>query len=80
MSGIDDAGWESMARTNLLFKAPITTPLGKGVKSLNVTMRKTLGLFANVRPVTSYSPFVPSVHPKLDVVIVRENEEASIRI
>lgn len=74
-SGIDAEGWDSMARTNLLLKAPITTPLGKGVKSLNVTMRKTLGLFANVRPVFAYSPFVPSVHPKMDMVIIRENEE-----
>ena len=74
-SGIDSDGWASIERTNLLLKAPITTPLGKGVKSLNVTMRKTLGLFANVRPVYAYSPFVPSIHPKIDMVIIRENEE-----
>jgi isocitrate dehydrogenase len=74
-SGIDDDGWASINRTNLLLKAPITTPLGKGVKSLNVTMRKTLGLFANVRPVFAYSPFVPALHKKIDLVIIRENEE-----
>jgi isocitrate dehydrogenase len=74
-SGITSEGWESIARTNLLLKAPITTPLGKGVKSLNVTLRKTLGLFSNVRPVYAYAPFVPSVHPKIDMVIIRENEE-----
>ena len=74
-SGIDANGWASINRTNVLLKAPITTPLGKGVKSLNVTMRKTLGLFANVRPVASYTPFVPSAHKNMDMVIVRENEE-----
>ena len=56
-----------------MLKGPITTPLGKGYKSLNVTFRKTLGLYANVRPVMSYSPFIQG--PKMDMVIVRENEE-----
>ncbi|EDQ92104.1 uncharacterized protein MONBRDRAFT_31232 [Monosiga brevicollis MX1] len=74
-SGIDKDGWESLKRTNLFLKAPITTPLGGGVKSLNVTVRKTLGLYANVRPVKSYAPFVPSLHDNIDMVIVRENEE-----
>jgi isocitrate dehydrogenase len=59
----------------VLFKAPITTPLGGGYKSLNVTIRKTLGLFANVRPCCSLAPFVKTHFPKMDVVIVRENEE-----
>lgn len=75
MSGIDQDGWESLKRTNLFLKAPITTPLGGGVKSLNVTVRKTLGLFANVRPVKSYAPYVPALHDDIDMVIVRENEE-----
>lgn len=74
-SGLDKAAWESINRTRVLLKGPITTPLGKGVKSLNVTLRKTLGLFSNVRPVFSYSPFVSALHPKMDVVIIRENEE-----
>jgi len=56
-------------------KAPITTPQGGGYKSLNVTTRKTLGLYANVRPCVSYPPFVETKHPNMDVVIVRENEE-----
>jgi isocitrate dehydrogenase len=42
---------------------------------LNVTVRKTLGLYANVRPCVSYHPFVETKHPNMDVVIVRENEE-----
>lgn len=74
-SGITKEGWESLERTQLFLKAPITTPLGGGVKSLNVTVRKTLGLYANLRPVVSYYPFVPSLHKDMDLVIVRENEE-----
>ena len=50
-------------------------PQGGGFKSLNVTTRKTLGLYANVRPCVSYHPFVDTKHPGMDVVIVRENEE-----
>src|SRR5690606_11181033 len=56
-------------------KGPITTPQGGGYKSLNVTIRKTLGLYANVRPCVSYHPFVQTRHPNMDLVIVRENEE-----
>lgn len=74
-AGITSEGWETIARADAILKAPITTPLGSGYKSLNVTLRKTLGLFANVRPTRAYAPFVPTLHPVLDVVIVRENEE-----
>lgn len=74
-SGIADGAWDSLRRTRVFLKAPITTPAGGGYKSLNVTIRKTLGLHANVRPCTSYAPFVPTRHPEMDVVIVRENEE-----
>ena len=74
-SGIDPSAWESILQTGILLKAPITTPQGGGVKSLNVTLRKTLGLFANVRPTQSFSPYVPTHFPNIDLVIVRENEE-----
>ena len=74
-SGIAAESWESLRRTKVFLKAPITTPQGGGFKSLNVTTRKTLGLFANVRPCMSLAPFVDTKHPKMDVVIVRENEE-----
>jgi isocitrate dehydrogenase len=74
-AGIDPAAWDSIRRTRVLLKGPITTPQGTGYKSLNVTLRKTLGLFANVRPCVSYHPFVTTRHPGMDVVIVRENEE-----
>ncbi len=74
-SGIDDKAWESIHRTKVLLKAPITTPQGGGYKSLNVTIRKSLGLFASVRPARSYFPYVRTKHPGTDIVIVRENEE-----
>ncbi len=74
-SGIRPDDWKTIAQNKVLLKAPITTPQGGGYKSLNVTLRKTLGLFANVRPVTSLHPFVKTKHPEMDIVIVRENEE-----
>jgi isocitrate dehydrogenase len=74
-TGIGPEAWESLRRTRVFLKAPITTPQGGGVKSLNVTIRKTLGLFANVRPCRAYAPFVGTHHPFMDVIIVRENEE-----
>jgi len=74
-SGIGADAWESLRKTKVFLKAPITTPQGGGYKSLNVTTRKVLGLYANVRPCVSYHPFVQTKHPKMDVVIIRENEE-----
>ncbi|HME08470.1 MAG TPA: NADP-dependent isocitrate dehydrogenase [Bryobacteraceae bacterium] len=74
-AGIEPSAWESLRRTKVFLKAPITTPQGGGYKSLNVTARKSLGLYANVRPCVSYHPFVRTKHPVMDVVIVRENEE-----
>ena len=75
MNGIEESAWESLKRTRVFLKSPITTPQGGGFKSVNVTVRKTLGLYANVRPCVSYHPIVATKHPVLDVVIVRENEE-----
>jgi isocitrate dehydrogenase len=75
LTGIAEESWESLRRTRVFLKAPITTPQGGGFKSLNVTTRKTLGLFANVRPCVSYHPFVDTKHPNMDLVIIRENEE-----
>ena len=74
-SGIEPSSWDSLRRTKVFLKAPITTPQGGGYKSLNVTVRKVLGLYANVRPCVSYHPFVDTKHPVMDVVVVRENEE-----
>ncbi|NIK74761.1 isocitrate dehydrogenase [Thermonema lapsum] len=74
-SGISAEAWETIRRNKVFLKAPITTPQGGGYKSLNVTIRKSLALFANVRPCRSYAPFVETKHPEMDVIIVRENEE-----
>jgi len=74
-AGIAPESWESLRRTKVFLKSPITTPQGGGFKSLNVTVRKTLGMYANVRPCISYAPFVDTRFPVMDVVIVRENEE-----
>ena len=74
-SGISDEAWASLARTKVLLKAPITTPQGGGYKSLNVTIRNTLGLYANVRPCRALAPYVKTHFPKTDLVIIRENEE-----
>src|SRR5437773_11275007 len=74
-SGIDPSAWQSLRNTRVFLKAPITTPQGGGYKSLNVTVRKTLGLYANVRPCVAYHPFVETKQPGMDLVIVRENEE-----
>lgn len=74
-AGIAPSAWESLRRTKVFLKAPITTPQGGGFKSLNVTTRKMLGLYANVRPCVAYAPYVDTKHPNMNVVIVRENEE-----
>ncbi|HEY9089679.1 MAG TPA: NADP-dependent isocitrate dehydrogenase [Anaerolineaceae bacterium] len=75
LSGIPAGAWDTIRANKVLFKAPITTPQGGGYKSINVTLRKALGLFANVRPCKAYTPFVPSAFPLMDLVIIRENEE-----
>ena len=74
-TGMDPKTWETIRHTKAFLKAPITTPQGGGFKSLNVTIRTTLGLYANIRPCVSYFPYVDTKHPDMDVVIVRENEE-----
>ena len=60
---------------SVAIKGPLTTPIGGGFRSLNVTLRKSLGLFANTRACRSYAPYVRTKHPEMDVVIIRENEE-----
>lgn len=74
-AGIEPSTWDTIRASKGFLKAPITTPQGGGFKSLNVTIRTTLGLYANVRPCVSYFPYVETKHPKMDVIIVRENEE-----
>jgi isocitrate dehydrogenase len=74
-TGITAEALDLLTRNKVFLKAPITTPQGGGYKSLNVTTRKMLGLFANVRPCRSLHPFIHTKHPQMDLVIIRENEE-----
>jgi len=76
-AGIAPDAWETIRAHRTIFKAPITTPQGGGYKSLNVTLRKSLSLYANVRPCVAYDPFVGSKFPGMDVTVIRENEEDS---
>src|SRR6266699_3860757 len=66
---------ESIKRNKVALKGPITTPVGKGFTSVNVGLRKTLDLYANLRPVRAL-PNVPCRYPELDLVVVRENTES----
>ena len=72
---IAKGSWDIIRKNKVFLKAPITTPQGGGYKSLNVTTRKFLGLYSNVRPCMSLHPFVKTKHPEMDLVIIRENEE-----
>jgi len=74
-AGIETTSWDTIRENKIFLKAPITTPQGGGYKSLNVSTRKYLGLYANVRPCKSFYPFVSTKHPIMDLVIIRENEE-----
>lgn len=74
-SGISNDAWDIIRRNKVFLKAPITTPQGGGYKSLNVTTRKFLGLYANIRPCFSLNPYIETKHPLMDLVIIRENEE-----
>ena len=65
---------ESIRRNKVAIKGPLTTPVGSGIRSVNVALRKELDLFALVRPCKSY-PGVRSLYTDIDLVIVRENTE-----
>lgn len=65
---------ESMRRTHVAWKAPITTPIGTGFRSVNVAFRKEFDLYANVRPAKTYKG-VRSKYDNIDLVLIRENTE-----
>ncbi|MFO1054834.1 MAG: isocitrate/isopropylmalate dehydrogenase family protein [Planctomycetota bacterium] len=71
---LPDATLESIRRTGTALKGPITTPVGSGFRSVNVELRKTLDLYANIRPAHSL-PGVRSRYQDVDLIIVRENTE-----
>ena len=73
-SPMPDHVLESIRRNKVAIKGPLTTPIGKGIRSVNVALRKELDLFALVRPCKSY-PGVRSRYDEIDLIIVRENTE-----
>lgn len=74
-TGIPTESWDVIRNARAFLKAPLTTPQGGGYSSVNVALRSRMGLYANVRHCVAYSPYVPTKHPGMDVVIVRENQE-----
>jgi isocitrate dehydrogenase (NAD+) len=71
---LPESAIESIKKNKVALKGPLTTPISKGFTSVNVTLRKTLDLYANVRPIRAL-PNVPCRYPELDLVIIRENTE-----
>ncbi len=71
---IPQALYDSVRRTKVALKGPVTTPIGEGFKSINVTLRKQFDLYANVRPIRNL-PGLATKYPDVDLVIVRENTE-----
>ncbi|MBE6042800.1 MAG: isocitrate dehydrogenase (NAD(+)) [Clostridium thermopalmarium] len=65
---------DSIKRNKIAIKGPVTTPVGKGFRSVNVGLRQALNLYANVRPVKTYKG-IPSRYDNVDLIIVRENTE-----
>src|SRR5271170_4853617 len=65
---------ESIERTRVVLKGPVTTPVGGGFPSINVALRKKFELYANFRPIRNL-PHIPTRYPDVDLVIVRENTE-----
>src|SRR3954470_16867713 len=70
---IPDATLDSIKRTRVALKGPLETPVGEGFRSINVALRKTFDLYANVRPAYSIAP--GGRYQNLDIVLIRENTE-----
>lgn len=71
---VPESVYESLERNRVAIKGPITTPIGKGYRSVNVSMRKKYDLFANIRPIQTVGQ-TPSLFDGLDLVVFRENTE-----
>jgi isocitrate dehydrogenase (NAD+) len=65
---------ESIERTRVALKGPISTPIGRGFPSINVELRKRFELYANFRPISNL-PHIPTRYPQVDLIIIRENTE-----
>jgi isocitrate dehydrogenase (NAD+) len=66
---------ESIERTHVALKGPVTTPIGGGFASINVALRQKFELYANFRPIRNL-PHIPTRYPDVDLIIVRENTES----
>src|SRR5579862_6589098 len=66
---------ESIERTRVALKGPVTTPVGGGFSSINVALRQKFELYANFRPIRNL-PHIPTRYPDVDLIIVRENTES----
>ena len=73
-SSLPDEAIESVRRNRVALKGPVATPIGSGFESVNVRLRKTLDMYANLRPVRNL-PGVPARFGNVDLIIVRENTE-----
>ena len=75
-TGVPQETLDSISKTKVVLKGPLTTPVGYGERSANVFLRKAFGLFANIRPVKQY-PNIPSLFHQIpiDLVVIRENIE-----
>jgi isocitrate dehydrogenase (NAD+) len=71
---LPDSALESIRKNKIALKGPVTTPVGTGFRSVNVALRKSLDLFACLRPCKTY-PGVPSRYKDVDIIVVRENTE-----
>jgi isocitrate dehydrogenase (NAD+) len=71
---LPDSVIESIRKNKIAIKGPITTPVGTGFRSVNVALRKSLDLYACLRPCKTY-PGVPSLYKDIDIIVVRENTE-----
>ena len=74
LTTIPDKAVQSISKNLVALKGPLATPIGKGHRSLNLTLRKTFGLFANVRPAKSVTGF-KTTYSDVDLVLIRENTE-----
>ena len=70
--------YDSVGRTKVALKGPVTTPIGGGFPSINVTLRKQFDLYANFRPIKNL-PGLRTKYPDVDLIIVRENTEGALR-
>ena len=71
---LPDSVIESIRKNKVALKGPVTTPIGVGFRSVNVALRKSLDLYACLRPCKTY-PGVPSYYKGVDITVVRENTE-----